>query len=265
MSPELNKESRAVRAPEDGRAPPASPAIVGYIDKIEGNKVSGWAWDRNRPDVPVDVDIHIAGKPVTTVRADRLRKDLQRSGTGNGYHAFEAVLEAAVGEAERALVGAVARVDGFTGAIALANRAADPNATVDISTPAGPPPELQRWLNDLAVVRAAFEQTLKMAAEDIREAVRGSRAQVPASGAVVDVASPDAIDELRTKQDELSKQLAALEVFHTRFDAVLRTMERPQADLERKEDTGKGLKLAVVVVAMLSALSLFVGVYSILH
>jgi hypothetical protein len=258
------KESRLVRAPEDGRAVPASPAIVGYIDKIEGNKVSGWAWDRNRPDMAVDVDIHIAGRPVTSVRADRLRKDLQRSGTGNGYHAFEAVLDAPVGEAERALVGAVARVDGYTGAIALANRAADPDATADTSTPAAPPPELQRWLNDLAVVRAAFEQTLKMAAEDIREAVRG-RNQTPSAGAVVDVANPEAIEELRTRQDELSKQLAALEVFHTRFDTVLRTMERPQAELERKEDTGGGLRLAVVVVAMLSALSLFVGIYSILH
>jgi hypothetical protein len=258
------KESRLVRAPEDGRAVPASPAIVGYIDKIEGNKVSGWAWDRNRPDMAVDVDIHIAGRPVTSVRADRLRKDLQRSGTGNGYHAFEAVLDAPVGEAERALVGAVARVDGYTGAIALANRAADPDATADTSTPAAPPPELQRWLNDLAVVRAAFEQTLKMAAEDIREAVRG-RNQAPSAGAVVEVGNPDAIEELRTRQDELSKQLAALEVFHTRFDTVLRTMERPQAELERKEDTGSGLRLAVVVVAMLSALSLFVGIYSILH
>jgi hypothetical protein len=258
------KESRVVRAPEDGRAAPTSPAIVGYIDKIEGAKVSGWAWDRNRPDVALDVDIHVAGKPVTSVRADRLRKDLARSGTGNGYHAFEAVLDAPIGEAERALVGAVARVDGYTGAIALANRAADPNATADTYTPMAPPPELQRWLNDLAVVRAAFEQTLKMAAEDIREAVRGSRAQGSA-GAVVEVAAPEAIEELRTRQDELSKQLAALEVFHTRFDTVLRTMERPQTEAEGKDDSGKGLRLAVVVVGMLSALSLFVGLYSILH
>jgi hypothetical protein len=265
MLPESSKDqTRIVRAPEDGRAPPASPAIVGYIDKIEGNKVSGWAWDRNRPDVAVDVDIHIAGKPITTVRADRLRKDLARSGTGNGFHAFEAVLDKPVSEADRALVGAVARVDGHPGAIALANRAADPNATADISNPAAPPPELQRWLNDLAVVRAAFEQTLKIAAEDIREAVRG-RNQTPVGGAVVEVASPDAIEELRARQDELSKQLAALEVFHTRFDTVLRTLERPQVELERREDSGKGLRLAVVIVGMLSGLSLLVGIYSVLH
>jgi hypothetical protein len=264
MLPDAAKDSRVLRAPEDGRAPAVTPAIVGYIDKIDGTKVSGWAWDRNRPDVAVEVDIHIAGKTVATVRADRLRKDLARSGTGNGYHAFEAILDAPVSEADRALVGAVARVEGYTGAIALANRAADPNAVADTSTPAAPPPELQRWLNDLAVVRAAFEQTLKVAADDIREAVR-SATQARSSNTVVDVAPPEAIEELRARQDELSRQLAALEVFHTRFDTVLRTLERPATEPERKEDTGKGLRLAVVVVAMLSGLSLLVGLYSVLH
>jgi hypothetical protein len=265
MLPDQAKESRATRAPEDGRAPAGTPAIVGYIDKIEGAKVSGWAWDRNRPDVPLDVDIHIAGKPVATVRADRLRKDLARSGTGNGYHAFEAVLEAPVSDADRALVGAVARVDGYGGAIALANRAVDPAATADTSNPAAPPPELQRWLTDLAVVRAAFEQTLKVAAQDIRDAVKSR--DVPASTeAVIDAGPPSAaVDELRARQDELSKQLAALEVFHTRFDTVLRTMERPPQEAARPQDSGKGLRLAVVVVAMMSGLSLLVGLYSLFH
>ena len=261
MSPEITR-SRLVRAPEDGRAPAGTPAIVGYVDKIDGAKISGWAWDRNRPDVPLDVDISIAGKPVATVRADRLRKDLARSGTGNGYHAFEAVLDAPVSDSDRALVGAVARIEGYAGAIALANRAADPTATADTTTPAAPPPELQRWLSDLAVVRAAFEQTLKVAAQDIRDAVKSRPPAV--TDAVIDTGSTSAaIDDLRTRQDELSRQLAALEVFHTRFDTVLRTMERPQDGVERREESGRGLQLAVVVVAMLSALSLLVGLYSI--
>lgn len=265
MLPDQTRESRATRAPEDGRAPAGTPAIVGYIDKIEGAKISGWAWDRNRPDVPLDVDIHIAGKPVATVRADRLRKDLARSGTGNGYHAFEAVLESPVSDADRALVGAIARVDGYGGAIALANRAVDPGATADTSNPAAPPPELQRWLTDLAVVRAAFEQTLKVAAQDIRDAVK-TRGVPVSTEAVIDAGpSSAAIDELRARQDELSKQLAALEVFHTRFDTVLRTMERPPQEAARPQDSGKGLRLAVVVVAMMSGLSLLVGLYSLFH
>lgn len=263
MLPDAAKESRATRAPEDGRAAAGTPAIVGYIDKIEGSKISGWAWDRNRPDVPLDVDIYIAGKPVATVRADRLRKDLQRSGTGNGHHAFEAVLDTPVSDGDRALVGAVARVDGYGGAIALANRAADPGATADTSNPAAPPAELQRWLTDLAVVRAAFEQTLKVAAQDIRDAVKSHGVPAAAEGVIDAGMSSAAADELRARQDELSKQLAALEVFHTRFDTVLRTMERPPQEAAHHEDSGKGLRLAVVIVAMMSALSLLVGLYSI--
>jgi hypothetical protein len=197
------------------------------------------------------------------VRADRLRKDLARSGTGNGYHAFEAVLDNPVSDADRALVGAVARVEGYAGAIALANRAADPNAVADTANPTAPPPELQRWLNDLAVVRAAFEQTLKVAAEDIRDAVKTARAVPAATDAVVDGAPSAAIEELRSRQDELSRPVAALEVFHTRFDAVLRTMEKSPTEGTHQVDSGKGLKLAVVVVAMLSALSLLVGLYSV--
>jgi hypothetical protein len=262
MSLEFMRSS-LLRAPEDGRAPAGTPAIVGYIDKIDGAKISGWAWDRNQPDVPLDVDIHIAGKPVLTVRADRLRKDLARSGTGNGYHAFEAVLETALSEAEWPLVSAVARVEGYGGAIALANRAANPKAKADVVEPAPPPPELQRWLSDLAVVRAAFEQTLKVAAQDIRDAVKSRSV---ATDAVIDAGvSPAAIEELRARQDEMSKQLAALEVFHTRFDTVLRTMERPSVEAERPRDSGKGLQIAVVIVAMLSGLSLLVGLYSVLH
>lgn len=263
MSPDRAKESRVCRAPEDGRAPAGTPAIVGYIDKIDGAKVSGWAWDRNRPDVALEIDIHIAGKTVATVRADRLRKDLARSGTGNGYHAFEAVLDNPVEEADRPLVGAVARVDGYAGAIALANRAADPNAVADTANPAAPPPELQRWLNDLAVVRAAFEQTLKVAAEDIRDAVKNGRAVPAVADAVIDGVPSAAIEDLRARQDELSRHVAALEVFHTRFDAVLRNLEKPQTEGTRHEESGKGLKLAVVIVAMLSGLSLLVGLYSI--
>ena len=110
---------------------------------------------------------------VATVRADRLRKDLARSGTGNGYHAFEATLEAPVAEADRSLVSAVASVEGQPGSIALANRAGDPPTLEGTATVVNPPPEQQRWLNDLAAVRKAFEDTLKIAAQDIREAVRG--------------------------------------------------------------------------------------------
>jgi hypothetical protein len=256
-----------LRAPEDGRGAPASPAIVGYIDRIDGTRVSGWAWDRNQPDVAVDVEIRIGTRTVATVRADRLRKDLARSGTGNGYHAFEAALQEPVGEAERHLVGAVARVEGQPGSIALANRAGDPPTLEGTATVVNPPPEQQRWLTDLAAVRKAFEETLKIAAQDIREAVRGRT--LPATTDAAASAAPEpgisaALEELRARQDELARQMSALEVFHARFDAALRKLERPQTEVAEQQDSTKGLRITVVIIAMLSMLSLGVGLYSVL-
>ncbi len=264
MSPD---RTPAVRAPEDGRGAPASPAIVGYIDRIDGTRVSGWAWDRNQPDVSVDVEIRIGSQAVANVRADRLRKDLARSGTGNGYHAFEATLQAPVAEAERHLVTAVASVEGQSGAIALANRAGEPQTLEGTATVVSPPPEQQRWLADLAAVRKAFEETLKIAAQDIREAVRGRA--LPATTDVAVAAAPEpgvaaALDELRARQEELARQMSALEVFHTRFDAALRKLERPQIEVAESQESSKGLRITVVIVTMLSLLSLGVGLYSVL-
>jgi hypothetical protein len=265
MSPD---RSPIVRAPEDGRGGPASPAIVGYIDKIDGARVSGWAWDRNQPDVAVDVEIRIGTRTVATVRADRLRKDLARSGTGNGYHAFEATLEAPVTEAERNLVGAIARVEGQPGSIALANRAGDPPTLEGTATVVSPPPsDQQRWLTDLAAVRKAFEETLKIAAQDIREAVRGRT--LPATTDVAPAAAPEpgiaaTLEELRARQEELARQMSALEVFHARFDTALRKLERPQTEVSEQADSTKGLRITVVIIAMLSLLSLGVGLYSVL-
>jgi hypothetical protein len=267
MSPDRKNSmhERAVRAPEDGRAAPASPAIVGYIDRIDGTRVSGWAWDRNQPDVPVDVEIRVGSQPVASVRADRLRKDLARSGTGNGYHAFEAVLNTPVADVERHLVGAVARVEGQPGSIALANRAIEPSAVPGpTAAAASPPPDMQRWLADLGAVRKAFEETLKVAAQDIREAVRGRALTTPADATADGLVPSATLEELRTRQEEMARQLAAFEVFHARFDTALRALERPQVELKEQGDSGKGLRIAVVIVGMLSVLSLTVGLWSVL-
>jgi len=50
--------------------------------------VGGWAWDRDRPDVPLQVQVSVDGKVVETVTADRWRKDLADAGKGNGRHGF---------------------------------------------------------------------------------------------------------------------------------------------------------------------------------
>ncbi|HEX5069599.1 MAG TPA: glycosyltransferase [Vicinamibacterales bacterium] len=61
----------------------------GHLDRIDGGSITGWAWDSDRPNEPVRVDLHVDGKLHRSVLADALRPDLADAGIGNGRHAFE--------------------------------------------------------------------------------------------------------------------------------------------------------------------------------
>jgi hypothetical protein len=60
----------------------------GFLDGANDEAVVGWVWDRKRPNEPVLVDIYEDGKLLATVKADRMRKDLEKGGKGNGKHGF---------------------------------------------------------------------------------------------------------------------------------------------------------------------------------
>ena len=59
----------------------STPKNSGHLDSIDGNKVSGWAWNSAAPDTPVSVE------------ADIERNDLKESGIGNGAHGFEIMID----------------------------------------------------------------------------------------------------------------------------------------------------------------------------
>lgn len=60
----------------------------GYFDGVRCSAVSGWAWDRIRPNTSINVDIRDGATLLTTVPANVYRQDLFDAGKGNGYHAF---------------------------------------------------------------------------------------------------------------------------------------------------------------------------------
>jgi hypothetical protein len=60
----------------------------GYLDGADCNQIWGWAWDRNNPNTPVNVDIYDGSTYLATVSANIFRQDLLNAGKGNGYHAF---------------------------------------------------------------------------------------------------------------------------------------------------------------------------------
>lgn len=62
------------------------PAYEGYHDIVNCNAILAWAWDKNRPDEPVKLDIYDGNLLLETVTADSFRQDLIDVGKGNGKH-----------------------------------------------------------------------------------------------------------------------------------------------------------------------------------
>lgn len=60
----------------------------GFVDAADCTIISGWAWDSNWPNSPIDIEIWDGRKLLTRLHADRFRRDLLDAGKGNGYHAF---------------------------------------------------------------------------------------------------------------------------------------------------------------------------------
>jgi hypothetical protein len=67
----------------------AGPAIYeGFHDITNCNGIMGWAWDKNQPDQPIQVEIYDGNALLATVTADEFREDLLKAGIGNGKHGF---------------------------------------------------------------------------------------------------------------------------------------------------------------------------------
>ncbi|MEJ0015581.1 MAG: hypothetical protein WDN25_03290 [Acetobacteraceae bacterium] len=62
--------------------------LPGYVDNFTVDLLTGWAWDPDRPDQPVEVAVLQEGRAVLKIKADRYRADLAEAGIGNGRHAF---------------------------------------------------------------------------------------------------------------------------------------------------------------------------------
>ena len=67
-------------------APTGTSSLEGFVDALDAHTISGWAWDRSRPEVAIEVDLYVDGVPVQTARADQLGGDLAAAGIGDGRH-----------------------------------------------------------------------------------------------------------------------------------------------------------------------------------
>lgn len=73
---------------QNTNAPTASepPAYEGYYDITNCNAILAWAWDMNRPNEPIKVEIYDGETLLGTFTADALREDLVNNKKGNGKH-----------------------------------------------------------------------------------------------------------------------------------------------------------------------------------
>ena len=89
--------------------PDGGPRLYGVMDVLRLDRVAGWAIDRTDAAAALEIEIRREGRPVATVRADRLRKDLVRGGLGTGRYGFTCTLEPPLEPGFEFTVTAVAR------------------------------------------------------------------------------------------------------------------------------------------------------------
>jgi hypothetical protein len=70
-------------------APPSvTGSFDGFIYGADCSTFRGWAWDRNKVNTAVSVEILDGPSVIATIQADVFRQDLLNAGKGNGKHAF---------------------------------------------------------------------------------------------------------------------------------------------------------------------------------
>lgn len=68
--------------------PPPPPSFEGFHEVTDCNVISGWAWDANQPNTPINVDLYNGPTLFASITANLFRQDLVNAGKGNGFHGF---------------------------------------------------------------------------------------------------------------------------------------------------------------------------------
>lgn len=78
--------------PGPAAPPPGPPPVTGNFEgQLDGaicSVITGWVWDKNKPNTPFTVEILDNGGIVATTTANHFRQDLLFAGKGNGVHGF---------------------------------------------------------------------------------------------------------------------------------------------------------------------------------
>lgn len=183
----------------------AKPArIEGYLDAVDGKLVHGWAWDRDKPEERLGIELWFEGRLVATACADQLRADLRGNGIGDGHHAFAATLGDSLGSvAAEALTAYAVPPDGGERVVLKLRGAADEAAAMEA---------MLRRLNGTA-------ETIVLGQRQLAAALRNGLRQTAAADMVP---LERTLAEIAGTQAALQKQIAGIEVFLLRFEALMK-------------------------------------------
>jgi hypothetical protein len=278
MSPDSLEHGSAVIAvggePADGRTTAPAPDIAGFIDVAAGRKVSGWVWDRTRPDRRFEVEIRFDDAPIAAARADRMRSDLAGAGIGDGRYGFEGLHTKDITEENCHRVTALVQPGDGGDPVSLVNRAAKaaryavlkPDDVQAIRSAIDEWPAEQREL-----IEQLGQRFMAMAAElrRLRDVVGTVRPPQDAAtdetpDARQDGVLAEALAELRRTQEALDRRMAEIDVFHNRFDGALSELKRDR----KRPDTppvDHTLRRMVFLLSLVSGTSLLIGIVSLLR
>jgi hypothetical protein len=69
-------------------------ALVGHVERLDGDMLEGWVMDQVNPASPVELEVLVDGEIVATVLANRYRVDLDRAGLAGGRCGFRVAMPA---------------------------------------------------------------------------------------------------------------------------------------------------------------------------
>jgi hypothetical protein len=262
--------------------------IVGFIDAINGDRVSGWAWDRNHPEARLSVEVTLDNAPVATVDADELRDHLTTGGIGDGAHGFAIQLPERLTKEEHHRVSAIVRASGYGGITRLKNQAAV--ITGDLSLRPSDYTALVDHLEQCVEDQRAGFRWIYQELQNLDQFVRSDTRTIPTiAPAQTPPAADDVTGAIRTietqftelvqnqaiiqesgetmaaAQKELNRQLKEIDVFNARIDARLEGLHHPSDEEPKNSDSQKGLKRLVFLLGCLTAASLAIGIRSLLN
>lgn len=216
----------AAHAPAEAASPAAD--INGRMDAIEGARLFGWVWDRNRPLERLQVRVLIAGRQVLSAVADKPRVDLRRNGVGDGAHAFEIDLpEFVLDHLDKLSIIATSPSTGQEMALRMPSQ--DERAVeAAMNTPLG------RVLDQLDVLIAAQRRS-QIIQREAAEALRATVEQVEKMSSNEEGVGA-AVELVRASQAELTRRVSDIEVFLMRFDRTLADFDERIRELTNTAD-----------------------------